>query len=160
MLIKLKRAYDHTLPIPVRSTEGSAAFDLCCVDSWRIDPVREKTGVLPVLVRTGWSWEIPQSHCGLVLPRSGLTLRKNLSVANAPGLIDSDCRGEVGVLLINHSHEPVTLNHGDRIAQMLIVPVAWNAHVKAAVELSETDRGEGGFGSTEVKLPEDAGLAE
>lgn len=101
------------------------------------------------LVPAGFSMEIPQGYEAQIRPRSGLAFKHGLTVANAPGTIDSDYRGEVKVLLINLGKDPVTLKQGDRIAQMVIAPVIQTTLVEKN-DLSETQRAAGGFGSTGV----------
>lgn len=98
---------------------------------------------------TGIKVAIPEGYAGFVLPRSGHAKRSGVGVVNSPGLIDSGYRGEVSVLLINHGNDPVTFRKGDRIAQLVVLPipeVEWDE----VDELDETTRGEGGFGSTGV----------
>lgn len=100
-------------------------------------------------VDTGIKVAIPEGYAGFVLPRSGHAKRSGVGVVNSPGLIDSGYRGEVSVLLINHGNDPVTFRKGDRIAQLVVLPipeVEWDE----VEELDETTRGEGGFGSTGV----------
>jgi dUTP pyrophosphatase len=99
------------------------------------------------LVATGIAIELPPGAEAQVRPRSGLALKRGVTVLNAPGTIDSGYRGEVGVILINHGREPFVVRKGDKIAQMVVAPVA-QATVEAVEELSETRRGSGGFGST------------
>ncbi len=99
------------------------------------------------LVPTGLRVAIPAGYAGLVMPRSGLALRSGVTVLNAPGLIDSGYRGEIGVLLVNHGARTVVIQHGERIAQLVIQPVA-RAQLVEVRELPESRRGEGGFGST------------
>lgn len=99
------------------------------------------------LVRTGWAIEIPPGYEGQVRPRSGLALKHGVTVLNAPGTIDPQYRGEVGVILVNHGLESHVFKHGDRIAQLVIAPVALATPVEVA-ELEETERGAGGFGSS------------
>jgi len=99
------------------------------------------------VIPTGLYLELPQGYEAQIRPRSGLALKKGLSIPNAPGTIDSDYRGEVGVIVINLSKEPVTIQKGDRIAQMVIAKyeqIEW----EAVSELSASDRGSGGYGST------------
>ena len=103
-----------------------------------------------VLVKTGLFLELPIGIEAQVRPRSGLALKKGISVLNAPGTIDADYRGEIGVILINLSQESFTINNGDRIAQMVIAKherAQWNE----VESLEETERGSGGFGSTGIK---------
>ena len=99
------------------------------------------------LVGTGLALEIPPGHEVQVRPRSGLAFRLGLTVLNAPGTIDSDYRGEVSVILINHGREDVTIAHGDRIAQMVLSPVS-RIEWRETEELGASARGTGGFGST------------
>ena len=99
------------------------------------------------MVPTGLRLAIPEGHAGLILPRSGLALKHGITVLNAPGLIDAGYRGEIQVLLINHGTEPVTLERGERIAQLVIQPVA-QARLVETERLPDSSRGESGFGST------------
>jgi len=99
------------------------------------------------LVPTGLTIALPPGYEAQVRPRSGLAAKHGVTVLNAPGTIDADYRGEVGVLLINHGHAPFPIRRGERIAQMVIASVV-RAELVAAVSLSATDRGSGGFGST------------
>ena len=104
----------------------------------------------PSLAALALALAIPPGHEGQVRPRSGLALKHGITVLNAPGTIDADYRGELGVIVINHGTEPVTINHGMRIAQILLAPVtriAW----RETDALGETARGAGGFGSTGTK---------
>lgn len=98
-------------------------------------------------VPTGLQLEIPLGWEGQVRPRSGLALRHGVTVVNAPGTIDSDYRGELQVLVINLGAEPFTIRRGERIAQLVLAPVAASRFVEVE-RLDETDRGDGGFGST------------
>ena len=100
-------------------------------------------------IPTGLALEIPPCYEAQVRPRSGLAARCGVTVLNAPGTIDADYRGELGIMLINLGQEPFTVCDGDRIAQLVIAPVC-RAQMIEAVSLSETERGEGGFGSTGV----------
>ena len=100
-------------------------------------------------VPTGLVIAVPPGWVGLIHPRSGLALRHGVTVANAPGTIDTEYRGELKVLLINLGADPVTFERGDRIAQLLLQPVG-RATVVEVAEFADTDRGSGGFGSTGV----------
>lgn len=104
-------------------------------------------GGMPVMVKSGWAMAIPPGFEAQVRPRSGLASKFGVTLPNAPGTIDADYRGEVIVPLINLGCEPYVVQHGARIAQMVIAPVA-RAQVRVVGELDETRRGEGGFGST------------
>jgi dUTP pyrophosphatase len=124
-------------------TPGSAGMDMASAAD---GPVT----VLPgerVGIPTGWAMELPLGFEAQVRPRSGLAWKTGLTVVNAPGTIDSDYRGEVVILLVNLSKEPVVVLPGDRIAQMVIAPVV-QAQVQEVDELSDTARGDGGFGHT------------
>jgi dUTP pyrophosphatase len=99
------------------------------------------------LVPTGLTIALPPGYEAQVRPRSGLAAKHGVTVLNAPGTVDADYRGEIGVLLINHGDAPFEVRRGERIAQMVIAPVV-RAELVAAVSLSATDRGSGGFGST------------
>ena len=124
-------------------TEGAAGMDLASAADGAITiGPGERIGV-----PTGWSMELPPGFEAQVRPRSGLSLRHGVTVVNAPGTIDSDYRGEVVVLLVNLGQQPHTIAPGDRVAQMVIAPVA-RATVEETVELSPTERGAGGFGHT------------
>jgi len=102
-----------------------------------------------LLVPTGLRLQLPPSLEAQVRPRSGLALRKGLTVLNSPGTIDADYRGVVGVILINHGTLPVAIRPGDRIAQLVVAPIA-RAELAPKVTLNATERGSGGFGSTDV----------
>jgi len=131
------------LPVPHYQTEHSAGVDLYAAV--------ERDTVIGAgnwsLVPTGISLAIPEGYEGQVRPRSGLALKHGIGLVNSPGTIDSDYRGEVGVIMINHGEEPFTVRRGDRIAQMVISPVA-RAEIVEAEELGETARNDGGFGHT------------
>lgn len=128
--------------LPEYKTPGAAAADLyACVD----EPRQIYAGDLAI-IPTGLAFEIPPGWEGQIRPRSGLAL-KRVTVINSPGTIDADYRGEVMVLLVNHSNRTIEIRDGDRVAQLVISPVT-RAAFEPVDELAETDRGEGGFGST------------
>ena len=127
---------------PEYQSEGAAGADLVHAGA---DPLILRPGER-VLVPTGVRLAVPQGYEGQVRARSGLAVRKGLTVLNAPGTIDSDYRGEIAVPLINHGDEPVTVQPGERIAQLVIAPVIRARFV--AADLDSTERGDGGFGST------------
>lgn len=128
--------------LPSRAHAGDAGLDLHTLEDVTLAP-GERTSV-----GTGIAVEIPDGHAGLVLPRSGLAARHGISVVNAPGLIDAGYRGEVRVLLLNTDRrETVSLTAGDRIAQLVVIAVELPAVVEVA-DLSESERGERGFGSS------------
>ncbi|NLT13203.1 MAG: dUTP diphosphatase [Clostridiales bacterium] len=132
--------------IPTYGSAFSAGADLyaCLEEDIIIAP--GKTAMIP----TGLTLEIPENHAGLVCARSGLASRKGLAPANKVGVIDSDYRGELIVALFNHSQEAHTVYPGERIAQLVITPVLSCSFVESDT-LTETSRGDGGFGSTGVK---------
>ena len=132
---------DPELALPAYAREGDAGLDLLAAAPVTLAPGARQ------IVPTGLRVAIPEGFAGLVLPRSGLALRTGVTVLNAPGLIDSGYRGEVGVLLVNHGSEPVTVRRGERIAQLVIQPVARAVLVEVR-GLEATQRGAGGFGST------------
>ncbi len=134
---------NEDLGLPSYATPGSAGLDLKAALT---DPLALKPGERGV-VPTGLKMAIPQGFEGCVRPRSGLALKQGLTLTNAPGTIDSDYRGEVKVLVINLGQEPVLLRRGERIAQLLISPVA-QAQVVRVERVDATHRGEGGFGHT------------
>jgi dUTP pyrophosphatase len=142
-VLRLPAARD--LPLPARASAGSSGFDLrAAIEGERILRPGER-----LLVPTGLAVEIPPGWEGQVRPRSGLALRHGIGMVNAPGTIDSDYRGEVGVLLINLGSEPFTLRRGDRIAQLVVARVE-SVEWEEVQALDGSDRGEGGFGSTGV----------
>ena len=131
------------LPLPAAASPGSAGLDLRAA-------IEADTTLAPgrrLLVPTGFAVALPPGHEGQVRPRSGLAARHGVTVVNAPGTIDADYRGEIQVALVHLGEEPVTLRRGDRIAQLVVAPVA-AVEVEEAGELDRTDRGAGGFGST------------
>ncbi len=135
------RRDDPALALPAYARAGDAGLDLLAAAPVTLPPGGRE------LVPTGLRVAIPEGYAGLVLPRSGLALRAGVTVLNAPGLIDSGYRGEIGVLLINHGGAAVTLSRGERIAQLVIQPVA-RATLVEVRELEGSQRGTGGFGST------------
>ena len=101
------------------------------------------------MIPTGIAVAIPDGYTGLVAPRSGLAIREGISVVNGPGVVDAGYRGEINAVLINHGAEPVAFNRGDRVAQLLVLPVVL-PELEAVDELPGSERGAGGFGSTGV----------
>lgn len=131
------------LPLPAYATLQAAGMDLAAAQSATIAPGAR------ALVPTGYAMELPEGYEAQVRPRSGLALRHGVTVLNAPGTIDADYRGEVCVLLVNLGSEPFAIAKGDRIAQLVVAPVA-RVLVTEAAELAESARGQGGFGSTGI----------
>ncbi len=143
-VVRLPHAGDVALP--QRASSGSAGLDLAAaVDVTRVLEPGERC-----LVPTGFVFELPAGYEGQVRPRSGLAVRHGITCLNSPGTIDSDYRGEVKVLLVNHGSEPFEIRRGDRIAQLVVAPVSPTVVTEVA-ELSETERGADGFGSTGVE---------
>lgn len=131
--------------LPVYSSEGAAGADLRAYlpqGSVLIGPQCRQ------LIPTGLVLAIPDGYEGQVRPRSGLALKYGVTVLNTPGTIDCDYRGPIGVILYNTGTEPFTINHGDRIAQLVVAPVSQANFLYDAVDLFETKRGQQGFGST------------
>ncbi|MCB0448709.1 MAG: dUTP diphosphatase [Confluentibacter sp.] len=144
MKIKIINKSSHELPN--YETIASAGMDLRAnLSEPRILKPLERS-----IVGTGLFIELPIGYEAQVRPRSGLAAKKGITVLNAPGTVDADYRGEIGVILINLSHENFTINNGERIAQLIIAKHE-RAEWVAVEALSETDRGEGGFGSTGTK---------
>lgn len=142
---------DPLIPLPRYETIGAAGADVRA----NLRPEDRETGFIldpmhRAVLPTGMVFEIPHGYEVQIRPRSGLALKQGVSVANAPGTIDSDYRGPVGVLLINYGTEPFVIQHGERIAQMVVAPVV-QARFEEAQVLSATERGTGGFGSTGLK---------
>lgn len=130
--------------LPEYKTAGSAGMDLRCLEAVELAPLERS------LVPTGLRMAIPEGFEGQVRPRSGLALKHGLAMVNSPGTIDSDYRGEIAVILVNLGREAVRLEPGERIAQLVIVPVS-RAALRKVQALDETARGDGGFGSTGSK---------
>jgi dUTP pyrophosphatase len=126
---------------PTYATEGAAGADLRAAESLTLPPGGR------ALVPTGLTVEIPHGYEGQVRARSGNALKKGLALANGVGTIDADFRGAVGVIVVNLGAEPLTIERGDRIAQLVIAPVA-RAAFEPAETLADSGRGAGGFGST------------
>jgi dUTP pyrophosphatase len=140
--VQIKRlALGEGLALPGYATHGAAGMDVLAAEDATLAPGARHA------VATGFSVAIPQGYEIQVRPRSGLALKHGISVPNTPGTIDSDYRGELKVILINHGAEPFPIARGDRIAQLVLAPVTQAAWEEVA-ELDDTARGAGGFGST------------
>ncbi len=143
MDLRIKRL-DPDLPLPRYAHEGDAGLDLYAAESVTLAPFER------ALVPTGIAVAIPEGFAGFVQPRSGLAIRRGLSLVNTPGLIDSHYRGEIKVIAINlDPSQTLVIERGDKIAQLVVQPIVRVALVECD-ELDETARGEGGFGSTGV----------
>jgi len=141
--VRVQRVGPVEVPLPSYQTSGSAGLDLCAALP---EPVRLEPGERR-LIPAGLRLEIPNGFEGQVRPRSGLALRHGLTVLNSPGTIDADYRGELGILLINHGSVAVQIAPLERVAQLVIAPVA-SVQFELTLRLSETDRAGGGYGST------------
>lgn len=132
---------DEPLKVPVRAHSHDGAVDLRSRIAFTINPGER------LLVPTGVKVAVPVGYGGFVIPRSGLALKHGITVLNAPGLVDAGYRGEVGVVLANHGTEAFHANRGTRIAQLAFIPVLL-CDLEVVASLDETERGEGGFGSS------------
>jgi len=142
MKVRIKKL-DERAKLPSYGTEYSAGADLYALTDAEcvIAPHTTK------LISTGLAIEIPEGYCGLIFARSGLASKRGLAPANKVGVIDADYRGEIKVALHNHTDSPATVEAGERVAQLAIVPFL-KAEFEESIELSDTTRGSGGFGST------------
>lgn len=139
---------DPAIEIPSYETDGAAGMDLRA--NFKDDLRASGVALQPsqrLLIPTGLAMALPQGFEAQIRPRSGLALKAGISLVNSPGTIDSDYRGEVGIILINHGTDTFKINHGDRIAQVVFAPVT-RANLTLVESLDDTDRGAGGFGST------------
>ena len=140
--VRVKRLpHGEGLVLPRYATDGAAGMDVLAAEDVTLAPGARHA------VATGLAVAIPPGYEIQVRPRSGLALKHGISVPNTPGTIDSDYRGELKVILINHGSEPFPIHRGDRVAQLVIAPVTL-AEWDEVAELDETSRGAGGFGST------------
>ena len=140
--VRIRRLpHGEGLALPAYATAGAAGMDVLAAEEVALAPGARHA------VATGFALAIPAGYEIQVRPRSGLALKHGISVPNTPGTIDSDYRGELKVILINHGPEPFAIHRGDRVAQLVLAPVTQAAWDEVA-ELDETERGAGGFGST------------
>lgn len=137
--IQVQRVTEHALPVPARESAGAAGYDLRSTLKWVLYPGEQKP------IPTGFAWAIPKGFVGLIRDRSGLAVRNR--VTTVAGVIDSDYRGEVAAVMVNEGDKPLSIEPGDRIAQMVIVPCLLVPCVESDA-LLETLRNVGGFGST------------
>ena len=145
MEIKVKKLHPQAV-LPAYMTEHAAGMDLCTVLEAAVVLAPGERLLLP----SGLAMAIPPGYEGQVRPRSGLALKHGIALVNSPGTIDADYRGEIGIIVINHGREAVTFQHGDRIAQLIIAPVARAVLVETGT-LDESARNTGGFGHTGVR---------
>jgi dUTP pyrophosphatase len=149
--VKRVRPAADPLPLPQYMTAGAAGMDLLAdVESEEILPGGR------ALISTGIAIELPDGYEAQVRPRSGLAFRHGVTLLNSPGTIDSDYRGEIKVILINHGDQPFRVQRGDRIAQMVVAPIT-HAELCETVDLADSSRGAGGFGHTDVEDTEPKG---
>lgn len=144
--LKIKKPDNYDLPLPAYETVGSAGMD---IRAWTADDVILAPGEIK-LVPTGLSISVPVGYEAQIRPRSGLALKHGIGLVNSPGTIDSDYRGEVGIIMVNFGKEPFTVKCGDRIAQMVIASVC-HVEIVEVDNLDSTDRGDGGFGHSGIK---------
>jgi len=139
--------YDNAFPMPAYETAFAAGFDVrACLDTSIVKLNSGETKLIP----TGLAIAVPHGYEAQVRPRSGLAAKHQITVLNSPGTIDSDYRGEIKVILHNAGPNPYTVEHGDRIAQIVIAPV-YRANIQFVSNLESTERGNRGFGSTGTK---------
>ena len=143
MIKVLIKKLSHKAQIPIYKTEGSSGMDLMALTEDKIVIKPNKSALVP----TGLSVAIPDDTEIQIRPRSGLAAKSSISVLNTPGTIDSDYRGELKVILFYHGDKEFIINNGDRIAQMVLVPIL-KVQFEEVQDLPETIRGSGGFGST------------
>ena len=144
--IAVKRLpHGEGLPLPAYATTGAAGMDVVAAENVTVPSMGRHA------IATGLALAIPEGFEVQVRPRSGLALKHGISLPNTPGTIDSDYRGELKVILINFGAEPFEIRRGDRIAQLVVAPVQIGRMIEV-IELDETIRGTGGFGSTGVRL--------
>jgi dUTP pyrophosphatase len=144
-VLQVRRIGDLDMPLPSYQTAGAAGLDLsAAVSEPVVIPPRERR-----FIKTGLAVAIPHGYEGQVRPRSGLALKHGIGIVNSPGTIDSDYRGELGIVLVNHGAEPFTVEPRARIAQLVITPVA-RVEVTLVETLDDTVRGASGYGSTGV----------
>jgi dUTP pyrophosphatase len=139
----LVKKFDKNIKLPAYKTSGSSGMDLAAYTKKKIIINPNKTAMIP----TGIALAIPKNYEIQIRPRSGLAAKKNISVLNTPGTVDSDYRGEIKIILINLSKKPFVVKSGDRVAQMILCPVM-KAKLKEVKNLPISKRNRGGFGST------------
>ncbi len=143
LVVPLKQLSD-TCQVPGNAYNGDAGYDLCSTIEATLQPFER------MLVPTGLALQIPAGYAGFVLPRSGMAIKKGLSLVNAPGLIDSNYRGEIKAILVNlDPKNPIDIHVGDRIAQLVIMKVE-SVRFNQVDELESSCRGDGGFGSSGI----------
>lgn len=142
MKIKIKKLHPDA-KMPAYQSTGAAGFDLCSLEDLTIPAGKS------ALIKTGLAFEIESGYELQIRPRSGLALKHGITVLNSPGTIDWDYRGEIMIILINHSHQVFTIHKSDRIAQGVVAKV-YCAEFEIIQDLSHSDRGDRGFGSSGI----------
>ena len=140
--VKVKKLSEKAI-LPSFAHPGDAGLDLFSIENKVLEPSRS------YLVKTGISIQLPKNTEAQIRPRSGLALKHTISLTNTPGTIDEGYRGEIGVIMINHGNENFEIKEGMKIAQMVIKPI-YEVNITESKDLSDTSRGEGGFGSTGI----------
>ena len=143
--LKIIKPDNYDLPLPAYETNGSSGMD---IRAWLKEDMVLAPGEIR-LVPTGLSISIPLGYEAQIRPRSGLALKHGIGMINSPGTIDSDYRGEIGIIMTNYGKKPFTVRCGDRIAQMVIARVC-HARIQVVDDLDSTDRGDGGFGHSGI----------
>lgn len=146
MKLKIKKLHPDAI-LPRYATPGAACLDLHAVMDNDIGADAVLPGY-PLTVRTGLAFEVPDGHALMIYSRSGHGFKHSVRLANGTGILDADYRGEAMVCLRNDGAEPLVVKHGDRIAQAMIIPIPVIDEIEVVDELSSTERGAGGFGST------------
>lgn len=143
--LKITKADNYNLSLPAYETEGSSGMD---IRAWIENDIILEPGDIK-LVPTGISISVPPGYEAQIRPRSGLALKHGIGLVNSPGTIDSDYRGEIGIIMANFGKEPFTIRRGDRIAQMVIAKIC-HARILEVNDLDSTTRGDGGFGHSGI----------
>jgi dUTP pyrophosphatase len=146
-ILVLRILGNEDIPLPSYASSGAAAVDLYAAIKKTLKLESNERTLIP----TGIKLMLPDGYEGQIRPRSGIALKHGVTVLNSPGTIDPDYRGEIGVLLINHGNQPYQISRGDRIAQLIVAPLA-QLDYKIVNSLPETGRGEHGFGSTGMNI--------
>ena len=144
--LKIKKPDNYDLPLPAYETNGSSGMD---IRAWTEEEIILRPGDIK-LVPTGISISIPQGYEAQIRPRSGLALKHGIGLVNSPGTIDSDYRGEIGIIMVNFGKEPFIIRRGDRIAQMVITRI-YQARILEVEYLESTVRGDGGVGHSGIE---------
>ena len=144
--LKIKKPDNYDLPLPAYETNGSSGMD---IRAWTEEEIILRPGDIK-LVPTGISISIPPGYEAQIRPRSGLALKHGIGLVNSPGTIDSDYRGEIGIIMVNFGKEPFIIRRGDRIAQMVIARI-YQARILEVEDLESTVRGDGGFGHSGIE---------